>query len=534
MLLSFRQGIVQHETTGFLHVTSSSVSLIVDDTPTTVTISGGSKDYLHIEKVSVADAWMPVTPAVDQWLYWDISTSTGARTFGITLLDPVLSAQAPVPPVVDQHWFDTTAEMMKVWNGARWVEKLRVFACKLSNGAIPVSMSPLAPSFIGTQALLNESSYTGQIMFDSITGKVLKTGTQFVTSEDVLILQTQSNSDVKFASLVIDAESQQALDAYTIVKFSDFRKIVHADAFTSSQPGAYGIIQQSCQPGDVVTVQPSGAVTNPNWDWTSAGINAPIYCDSAGVLTSTRQTPGQFPVATVIDAKTILMGTPSTIVTGNVTVDASTLDELLDVTITTPTATQVLAYNGTLWVNSTIPAPATNLDALTDVTITTPADNQVLTYNGTVWVNEALPAMVTDLDALTDVVITGPVNNQVLTYNGTAWVNEAPATPTVSPTTINTQTGNYVIQLSDAANTMIRMTSATANTVTIPDDITADLPVGATILIGQSGAGQTTIVAGAGVTVVSPTTLRIGTRYGKVTAIKVAANSWEIEGNLAL
>lgn len=388
MLLSFRQGLVQHEASGFLTVNLNSVSLVAIDTPTIVTIAGGSKDYLHIERLSVPNAWSTI-PGVDQWLYWDISTSTGFRTFGVTLIDPVFIPQAPLNPLIDQHWFDTTAEIMKVWNGNRWVEKLRVFACKLSNGSVPISMSPLAPSFLGSQALLNENSYAGQIMFDSITGKVLKTGTQFVTTEDVLTVPSLTKSDVKFSSMVVEAESQQALDAYTVVQFIDFGKIAHADIFTSNQTVPFGIIQRSCQPGEMVTVQPDGAITNINWDWTSAGINAPLYCDAGGVITSVRQMPNQSPVAMVIDSKTILFGSPKNVNTGDVNIGGgvSTLDELTDVTITTPSSAQVLSYNGSAWVNSTVPTPVTNLDALTDVTLSSPQASHLLTYNGTTWVN---------------------------------------------------------------------------------------------------------------------------------------------------
>ena len=123
------------------------------------------------------------------------------------------------------------------------------------------------------------------------------------------------------------------------------------------------------------------------------------------------------------------------------------------------------------------------------------------------------------------------IAGQVLTSAGPGatpvW---APAASTIA---INTQGGNYTLQLSDASNTLIRMTSSSANSVTIPNDTTANLPVGSAVLISQNGTGQTTIVADAGVTIVSPETLKIGKQYGKITAIKVAANSWELEGNLA-
>lgn len=71
----------------------------------------------------------------------------------------------------------------------------------------------------------------------------------------------------------------------------------------------------------------------------------------------------------------------------------SALDDLSDVTISSPSTDQVLKYNGTAWVNSAAPAAgATNLDGLSDVVVTSPASGHHLRYNGTSWVNAAIPA----------------------------------------------------------------------------------------------------------------------------------------------
>lgn len=60
------------------------------------------------------------------------------------------------------------------------------------------------------------------------------------------------------------------------------------------------------------------------------------------------------------------------------------LDDLGDVTITTPSNGQVLKYNGTAWVNGTDnTAGAAALDDLTDVAITTPAAGHILRHDGT-------------------------------------------------------------------------------------------------------------------------------------------------------
>ncbi|MFN8621168.1 MAG: hypothetical protein U0869_10530 [Chloroflexota bacterium] len=68
------------------------------------------------------------------------------------------------------------------------------------------------------------------------------------------------------------------------------------------------------------------------------------------------------------------------------------------------------------------------LDDLTDVTIATPASGQVLAWNGSQWVNQAPAAHA--LHDLTDVAITAPAVGQVLAWTGTGWVNQAPASST--------------------------------------------------------------------------------------------------------
>ena len=59
-------------------------------------------------------------------------------------------------------------------------------------------------------------------------------------------------------------------------------------------------------------------------------------------------------------------------------------------------------------------------------------------------------------------------------------------------------------------------------------------PVGATIPIRQYGAGQTTIVAGSGVTIRNAhATLKIAAQYGSVCIHQRATDEWVIEGYLA-
>jgi len=112
------------------------------------------------------------------------------------------------------------------------------------------------------------------------------------------------------------------------------------------------------------------------------------------------------------------------------------------------------------------------------------------------------------------------------------WVQFSGPNLNTGEITINTQPGDYMLQLSDAFNTLIRMTKATPTVLTIPNDTTANLPIGSAVLIGWNGLGQVSIAGEAGVTIDTPDSYNIGKQFGKITAIKTGANHWEIEGNL--
>jgi hypothetical protein len=63
-----------------------------------------------------------------------------------------------------------------------------------------------------------------------------------------------------------------------------------------------------------------------------------------------------------------------------------------------------------------------------------------------------------------------------------------------------TYAANRVLGAADAG-TLVKMNLGVANTLTVPADITYNFPVGTQIVVVQLGAGQTTFVAGSGVTV---------------------------------
>ena len=95
----------------------------------------------------------------------------------------------------------------------------------------------------------------------------------------------------------------------------------------------------------------------------------------------------------------------------------------------------------------------------------------------------------------------------------------------------NPRTASYTLVLSDAQK-IIEMNVATANTLTVPLDSSVNFAIGTSILMVQTGAGQTTIAGASGVTVNSFLGLKIIGRWAGVTLIKRAANTWVAVGGL--
>lgn len=99
-------------------------------------------------------------------------------------------------------------------------------------------------------------------------------------------------------------------------------------------------------------------------------------------------------------------------------------------------------------------------------------------------------------------------------------------------TEVNAQSGTaYTLVLTDAFK-MVTMDNADANTLTVPPDSDVAFPVNTRIDLGQDGAGQTTIVAGAGVTIRTPETLKLRKQWSKASLIRRAADVWDIVGDL--
>ena len=114
---------------------------------------------------------------------------------------------------------------------------------------------------------------------------------------------------------------------------------------------------------------------------------------------------------------------------------------------------------------------------------------------------------------------------------------------TVSPSTaltLNAQTGTtYTFVLTDANNTLVTASNASAQTFSIPTNASVAYPVGSQINIIQIGAGQVTInavtpatttISSTGTTSTAP---KLRAQFSSATLVKAATDLWYVIGDIS-
>lgn len=99
----------------------------------------------------------------------------------------------------------------------------------------------------------------------------------------------------------------------------------------------------------------------------------------------------------------------------------------------------------------------------------------------------------------------------------------------------NAQTGTtYTFVLGDAGD-LVTGNNAAAQTFTVPPNASVAFPVSTTVInLGQLGAGQISIAAGAGVTIRSSgSKLKLTGQYSAASLVKIGTNEWFLFGDIA-
>lgn len=97
----------------------------------------------------------------------------------------------------------------------------------------------------------------------------------------------------------------------------------------------------------------------------------------------------------------------------------------------------------------------------------------------------------------------------------------------------NTPPGSYTLALADSGK-VVEMNAASANNLTVPPNGSVAFPIGTIIEVLQLGIGQTTIVAGSGVTIRSSgSKMKLTGQYSSASLRKRATNEWVLNGDTA-
>ena len=156
-------------------------------------------------------------------------------------------------------------------------------------------------------------------------------------------------------------------------------------------------------------------------------------------------------------------------------------------------------------------------------------------WNGSAWASVADPnaATLAGIETLTNKTMSGSDNTfSDIPVAAISGLDTALTSYASKYVTVNAQTSSYTLILSDDGK-LVEMGVGSANTLTIPPSSSVDFPIGTTLVILQTGAGQTTLTAGAGVTVNGTPGLKLRVQWSSATLIKRGTDEWIAMGDLS-
>lgn len=142
----------------------------------------------------------------------------------------------------------------------------------------------------------------------------------------------------------------------------------------------------------------------------------------------------------------------------------------------------------------------------------------------------------TDQSGYTEINVTPLVSGGTLVTSDVVWilfVRAGDAGSFAAVQSIVADTASRSLALTDAGD-LLTMDNASERTYTIEQDSTVDFPIGQHIDFMRLGTGSVTIVQGTGATLRAPLGLILRAQYSVATAIKIAANTWVITGDLVV
>ena len=462
MLVTFRQGIVQVQSTPtFITFSGGVVSLNANTTPTIINFADGFTDYLYQESQSVPNAWIgPFSAGTDYWLYWDIDSTTGLRTFGSTTLEPAFGSTLPLSPATDQHFFDTTRNQMYVFNGSVWRERIRVFAGKLESGA------NLMPESTGTQVNINQTVNVGYILFDEAGDPVTRSGGKFLTTETPVNASNNPINGYKLEAVQVRARAIETIPAYHAVTWKAQDRIGVASSAFPEFP-AVGIATTDIIRDEFKGFVTDGYVTNEAWNFTMPAGTALFLGPSGEIQTAVPQRISSQQLGYVVDANTMFVQLRETF-----KLDALPVTPTPTISIT-PTVTPTPTLTGTPSPTSTPALTPTLTPSVTPSVSLSPTPTNTPAVTPTISVTPAITITPTPTSSLLAPTTT-PTNTPTGTPPATAT-----QTPAITPT--GTPAGTPLITPSVTASVTVSPSITPTFTVTpsiTPSNGIAWTPIG--------------------------------------------------------
>lgn len=360
MLIEFIQGIYQHQRSRpFLTLTDTGVDINVDDTPTTITFAHGKSNYLFTEYKSIKNAWRgPFPRRKKSWLYWEIDSVTGQRTFGYTNIDPLkdkgFGMSLPKNPVRGQHYFLYTSNQMKYFTGKSWKTVIRVFAGMVSDNG------KLTPYTTGSQVNRQVKTHAGYILFNSDLIPVKKNinshRDEFVTTETKFKIQNDALNEYKIAATQITGRAGEPIPKCYAVSINNGKRYILSSRNSPEFP-CVGIAIEDFEIDKIGGILTYGPIQNRLlWNFTSPRGTSVWVGINGELTTDVPKTKSMQKVGYVLDANTVF-------------IDVRNVIKLIDykedciIPRPTPTTTPTITITPTL-TQMVTPAP-TNTTAVT-------------------------------------------------------------------------------------------------------------------------------------------------------------------------
>ena len=218
----------------------------------------------------------------------------------------------------------------------------------------------------------------------------------YVITTNLFIITINSNDIV-----IIEEAGESTVDVSIVPTYIEGTKI--ADYTIGEQEGSIYIPEVQSEINDNVTAS--------NTTWSSDKISEELDLKADASSLASVATSGSYNDLTnkPVFADVAITGSYDDLIDKPTIPDE--LNDLDDVTLTSPTNGQTLVFDSTegKFINQTPPSGVTTLAGLSDVDLTTPASGNILSFDGTNWTNETITAA--DIEYSSGVSVADKIDN---------------------------------------------------------------------------------------------------------------------------